>query len=76
MGLGLKNEATQYMPDDRILATYTAPGELYGTRLEFIEGGPPARDGGVARREGMARLRAPSAGPWPVCSSPVGRGCG
>ena len=38
-GLGLKNEATQYMPDDRILATYTAPHELYGTRLEFIEAG-------------------------------------
>ena len=39
MGLGLKNEATQYMPDERILATYTAPDELYGTRLEFIEAG-------------------------------------
>ena len=38
-GLGLENEATQYMPDDRILATYTAPQELYGARLEFIEAG-------------------------------------
>jgi catechol 2,3-dioxygenase-like lactoylglutathione lyase family enzyme len=37
-GLGLRNEATQYAPDDGILATYTAPAELYGTRLEFIEG--------------------------------------
>ena len=39
VNLGLKNEGTQYMPDDRILATYTAPQELYGTRLEFIEAG-------------------------------------
>ena len=39
LGLGLKKEATQYMPDDRILATYTEPNELYGTRLEFIEAG-------------------------------------
>jgi catechol 2,3-dioxygenase-like lactoylglutathione lyase family enzyme len=35
--LGVGQEATQYTPDDRILATYTPPGELYGTRLEFIE---------------------------------------
>jgi catechol 2,3-dioxygenase-like lactoylglutathione lyase family enzyme len=43
-GLGLRNEATQYAPDDGILATYTAPREMYGTRLEFIEG---------SRRPGM-----------------------
>lgn len=42
--LGLGQEGTQYMPDDRILATYTAPAELYGTRLEFID---------AARRPGM-----------------------
>lgn len=38
-GLGLKNEAAQYTPEGRILAAYTAPQELYGTRLEFIEAG-------------------------------------
>ncbi len=38
-GLGLRNEGVQYTPDDRILAAYTAPHELYGTRLEFIEEG-------------------------------------
>ncbi len=37
--IGLREEATQFMPDDRILATYTGPDELYGTRLEFIEAG-------------------------------------
>ena len=42
--LGLGQEATQYSPDDRILATYTAPAELYGTRLEFID---------ASRRPGM-----------------------
>jgi catechol 2,3-dioxygenase-like lactoylglutathione lyase family enzyme len=42
--LGLGQEATQYTPDDRILATYTAPAELYGTRLEFID---------ASRRPGM-----------------------
>jgi hypothetical protein len=40
----VRNEATQYTPDDRILATYTAPDGLYGTRLEFIE---------ASRRPGM-----------------------
>ena len=38
-GLGLKTEAAQYMPDGRILAAYTAPRDLHGTRLEFIEAG-------------------------------------
>ena len=42
--LGLGQEGTQYTPDDRILATYTAPAELYGTRLEFID---------AARRPGL-----------------------
>jgi catechol 2,3-dioxygenase-like lactoylglutathione lyase family enzyme len=42
--LGLHREATQYTPDDHILATYSAPAGLYGTRLEFIE---------ASRRPGM-----------------------
>jgi catechol 2,3-dioxygenase-like lactoylglutathione lyase family enzyme len=42
--LGLHQEATQYTPDDHILATYSAPAEMYGTRLEFIE---------ASRRPGM-----------------------
>lgn len=36
IGLGLRNEATQYDPDGGVLATYTAPDEMYRTRLEFI----------------------------------------
>jgi catechol 2,3-dioxygenase-like lactoylglutathione lyase family enzyme len=37
VGKGLRREATQWTPDQRIIAAYTAPGELYGTRLEFID---------------------------------------
>ena len=53
IGLGLRKEATQYTPRGSILATYTAPQELYGTRLEFIEEG---------RRPGMEAWVA--GGPW------------
>src|SRR5262245_15875372 len=42
--LRLHKEATQFTPDDHVLATYTAPADLYGTRLEFIE---------ASRRPGM-----------------------
>lgn len=42
--LGIGKEATQYTPEDRILATYTAPHDMYGARLEFIES---------SRKEGM-----------------------
>lgn len=52
MASGLRNEATQYMPDDRILATYTGPDELYGTRLEFIEAGRrPGMEAWLAGKE-------------------------
>ncbi len=51
--MGLRNEATQWAPEGRILATYTAPEEMYGTRLEFIE---------ESRRAGMENWLA--GGPW------------
>lgn len=53
VAMGLRNEATQWTPEGRILATYTAPAEMYGTRLEFIEAG---------RRPGMEAWLA--GGPW------------
>lgn len=36
-GMGLVKEALQWSPEKKIIAAYTAPRELYGTRLEFIE---------------------------------------
>jgi catechol 2,3-dioxygenase-like lactoylglutathione lyase family enzyme len=37
VGKGLRREATQWTPEGRIIAVYTAPEELHGTRLEFID---------------------------------------
>jgi len=37
VGMGLTKEAIQWAPEGGIIAAYTAPRELYGTRLEFIE---------------------------------------
>jgi catechol 2,3-dioxygenase-like lactoylglutathione lyase family enzyme len=37
VGKGLRREATQWTPEGTIIAVYTAPEELYGTRLEFID---------------------------------------
>lgn len=53
LGLGLRSEATQWTAEGRILATYTAPEEMYGTRLEVID---------AARRPGMESWLA--GGPW------------
>ena len=39
MGKGLRREATQWSEDGRIIAVYTAPEEMHGTRLEFIDQG-------------------------------------
>jgi len=36
-GKGLRREATQWTPAGTIIAAYTAPEELHGTRLEFID---------------------------------------
>jgi hypothetical protein len=36
-GKGLRREATQWTPEGTIIAAYTAPEELHGTRLEFID---------------------------------------
>lgn len=44
VGKGLRREATQYTPDKKIIAVYTSPAALYGTRLEFID---------AARKPGM-----------------------
>jgi catechol 2,3-dioxygenase-like lactoylglutathione lyase family enzyme len=45
VGKGLRREATQWTPDGRIIAVYTAPETLHGTRLEFID---------QAREQGMS----------------------
>jgi catechol 2,3-dioxygenase-like lactoylglutathione lyase family enzyme len=37
VGKGLRREATQWTPDGDIIAVYTAPEEMHGTRLEFID---------------------------------------
>jgi catechol 2,3-dioxygenase-like lactoylglutathione lyase family enzyme len=37
VGKGLRREATQWTPEGRIIAVYTSPEELLGTRLEFID---------------------------------------
>lgn len=37
IGKGLRREATQWSPEGTIIAAYTAPAELEGTRLEFID---------------------------------------
>lgn len=37
IGKGLRREATQWTPEGRIIAVYTAPGEMHGTRLELID---------------------------------------
>jgi hypothetical protein len=37
VSIGLVKEAMQHGPDDSIIAAYTGPDELYGTRLEFID---------------------------------------
>ncbi|MBI4259925.1 MAG: VOC family protein [Actinobacteria bacterium] len=37
VGKGLRREATQWTPEGRIIAVYTAPEEMHGTRLEFID---------------------------------------
>ena len=36
VGKGLRREATQWTPEGGIIAVYTAPEEMGGTRLEFI----------------------------------------
>lgn len=53
LGMGLMKEAIQWSPEGKIIAAYTAPRELYGTRLEFIEG---------SRRPGMEAWLAGA--PW------------
>jgi catechol 2,3-dioxygenase-like lactoylglutathione lyase family enzyme len=37
VGKGLRREATQWASDGSIIAVYTAPEEMEGTRLEFID---------------------------------------
>ncbi|MGH2589223.1 MAG: VOC family protein [Actinomycetota bacterium] len=37
VGKGLRREATQWTPEGTIIAVYTAPEEMHGTRLEFID---------------------------------------
>src|SRR5918996_4219311 len=37
VGKGLRREATQWTPEGKIIAVYTAPEELHDTRLEFID---------------------------------------
>jgi catechol 2,3-dioxygenase-like lactoylglutathione lyase family enzyme len=37
VGKGLRREATQWAPDGSIIAVYTAPEEMHGTRFEFID---------------------------------------
>jgi catechol 2,3-dioxygenase-like lactoylglutathione lyase family enzyme len=44
VGKGLRQEATQWTRDGRIIAVYTAPEEMDGTRLEFID---HAREAGM-----------------------------
>ncbi len=49
---GLRTEATQIAPDDRIIATYTPPDQLFGTRLELIdEGRRPGMEAWLAGEE-------------------------